>query len=421
MAFIDYLTEADVARIIVVGVLWRDLQGQVAALDKQRGDAVRAQLQLLVRKAEADARLQALDNPPPPPGPLSPTPPAAKGAAKGAAATGFTPRSARLLDPAALETMKSGQREAAAMAARLADGAAETGERRIEGLGRKRDQLLADGLDSAVFRKRRSIEEHALLPKVITYWPHLSRALKGGFNAKSAMQDDPRLLGNALGTLAAEVGVLFEPVSERQSYGTAQGFGFAKQKYGSTGRDLRPFGNYDGRLGNAPFQPRYNPELAMSIDDQFLIQDLESDGRKFRGRGFVQMTGRAKYAKAAAHLAETFKDCDLIADPDLANDARMASEIFADELKSLEPHILTALKKGDLIAARSWVNAGNGNNRNPNGAQEYAAALRATLIVLMEKIERKELAPEDAKRLLAACEETDQAMRAAEAKAARGP
>jgi hypothetical protein len=428
MSFVDRLSNEDVARIITVGVMWRELQDQADVLQKQRGDAIRAQLPLLKRQAEAKARLASFDAPEPPKSPfglpplgnpLLPPAPAGKAAAPGVA----VPKGLHLLDPGTDAAIKARARQAAEMAAEASDGAVDAAEARIKTLQKARDDLLADGLESAVFLKRRAQTERYILPKVITYWPHIARALKGGFNPATAMQDDVRLLANALGTLAAEVGVLFAPVNEGQSYGTAQGFAHAKQKYGSTSRDLRPFGAYDGRkdLGNAAFAPRYIPELGMSIDDQFLIQDLFSDGRKFRGRGFVQMTGRAKYEKASKHLAETFQDCDLIADPDLANDAQFAAEIFADELKTLEKRLLIALKKGDLIAARSWVNAGNGTNRNPNGAREYAGAWRATLVVFFEKIERKELAPDETKRLLEQCEETDQAMREAEAKGAGAP
>jgi hypothetical protein len=427
MQFIDYLKNEDVARIITVGVMWRELQDQAETLAKQRGDAIRAQLPLLKRQAEARARLAALDAPAPPPSPFGLKPlgnPAAPAPAPGKTPTaaGFAmPKNVRLLDPGTDEALKAKAREVAELSAKASDSAVDAAEARIRALQKARDDLLAEGLESEVFLKRRAQTERYILPKVITYWPHIARALKGGFNPETAMQDDVRLLANALGTLAAEVGVLFAPVNEGQSYGTAQGFSNAKQKYGSTSRDLRPFGAYDGRMGNAPFQPRYIPELGMPIEDQYLIQDAFSDGRRFRGRGFVQMTGRAKYEKASKHLAETFQDCDLITDPDLANDAQFAAEIFADELKTLEKRLLIALRKGDLIAARSWVNAGNGSNRNPNGAKEYAGAWRATLVVFFEKIERKELDANDEKRLLEQCEETDQAMRKAEEKAAAGP
>ena len=420
MLFVDYLTNEDVARIISVGVLWHDLQDQARALEKQRGDAIRAELPLLKRQMEAKARLAALDAPaapksafglPPLANPSLPAPPAGKAGAAFAA----IPKGLRLLHPGTDEAIKAKARQAAEMAVEASDAAVGAAEARIAALQKARDTLLADGLESEVFLKRRAQTERYILPKVITHWPMLARALKGGYSAETAMQDDVRLLANALGTLAAEVGVLFAPVSEGQSYGTAQGFSNASQKYGSTSGDLRPFGAYDGRMGNAPFRPRYNPELNMSWEDQILVQDMFSDGRQFRGRGFVQMTGRDKYAKAAKHLGKTFKDCDLIADPDLANDVRFTYELYAHELKTVEPGILVAVKKGDLTAARSWINAGSANNRHPNGAEEHAGAFRATLIVFFEKIARKELEADDAKRLLEQVEETDQAMRAAEA------
>lgn len=437
MAFVDYLTNEDVARIVTLGVMWHNLQDQARALEKQRGDAIRAELPVLKRQMEAKAKLAAMDAPEPPKSafglnPLgNPSVPAPK-PGKAAAAISV-PKGLRLLEPGTDEAIKAKAREAAQMSVDAGDRAVEAAEAKISGLQKARDKLLADGLESEVFLKRRAQTERSILPKVITYWPHLARALKGGFNASTAMQDDVRLLANALGTLAAEVGVLFAPVSEGQSFGTAQGFADAKQKYGSTSPDGRPFGAYDGRMGNAPFlfgfggwggQSLLGPAKKLSYEEhaqwvQFM--DQTSDGRMFRGRGFVQMTGREKYEKAAKHLAETFQNCDLIANPDLANDAQFAAEIFADELKRLEKHLLIALKKGDLIAARSWVNAGNGSNREPNGREQYAGAWRGTLVVFFEKIERHELEANDEKRLLEQVEETDKAMRAAEAKAPAGP
>ena len=80
------------------------------------------------------------------------------------------------------------------------------------------------------------------------------------------------------------------------------------------------------------------------------------DGERFRGRGFVQLTGRANYLQhgRAIGLAE-----QLVANPELANDPDIAARLLASFLKSREKPILAALAKDDLPAARRLVNGGS--------------------------------------------------------------
>ncbi len=79
------------------------------------------------------------------------------------------------------------------------------------------------------------------------------------------------------------------------------------------------------------------------------------DGERFRGRGFVQLTGRANYLEHghAIGLGE-----QLISNPELANDPEIAARLLASFLKRCEKLILAALAKGDLAAARKLVNGG---------------------------------------------------------------
>jgi peptidoglycan L-alanyl-D-glutamate endopeptidase CwlK len=93
-----------------------------------------------------------------------------------------------------------------------------------------------------------------------------------------------------------------------------------------------PFGRYDDRadLGNqgAP------------------------DGDTFKGRGFVQVTGRANYAKYSV------PGQDLVADPDLALDSVVASRIIATYMKDRETAIRVASAEGNLGDLRRLVNGG---------------------------------------------------------------
>lgn len=95
-----------------------------------------------------------------------------------------------------------------------------------------------------------------------------------------------------------------------------------------------PFGKDDGRLGNT--QP--------------------GDGARFRGRGFIQLTGRANYQK---HGAAIGLGNQLIDQPDLANDPDIAAKLLASFLGDQEQAIRQALENDDLRTARRLVNGGS--------------------------------------------------------------
>jgi peptidoglycan L-alanyl-D-glutamate endopeptidase CwlK len=78
------------------------------------------------------------------------------------------------------------------------------------------------------------------------------------------------------------------------------------------------------------------------------------DGRRFRGRGFIQLTGRKNYKFYGSLLGY-----DLIGNPELANTPQPAAQILAAYLKENEPLIRSALAAGDLAAARRIVNGGH--------------------------------------------------------------
>jgi len=80
------------------------------------------------------------------------------------------------------------------------------------------------------------------------------------------------------------------------------------------------------------------------------------DGQRFRGRGFVQLTGRANYL---AHGRAIGLGDRLIEEPEAANDAAIAARLLASFLKSKERWIEEALIEGDLRHARRLVNGGS--------------------------------------------------------------
>jgi peptidoglycan L-alanyl-D-glutamate endopeptidase CwlK len=124
----------------------------------------------------------------------------------------------------------------------------------------------------------------------------------------------------ALATIRAET-AQFEPISEFRS-------GF------NTSPDGHPFDLYDNRtdLGN-----RGRP-----------------DGDSYKGRGFVQLTGRSNYRRIGGVIG-----ADLEGNPALANDSRIASTILAAFLKAVEIECKSALADDDLARARRLVNGGS--------------------------------------------------------------
>jgi peptidoglycan L-alanyl-D-glutamate endopeptidase CwlK len=140
---------------------------------------------------------------------------------------------------------------------------------------------------------------------------------------------DKSMLLMALATIRAETEV-FLPLSEGQSrFNTSPGG--------------HPFDLYDSRhdLGNQG----------------------PPDGASFRGRGFVQLTGRANYTHYALEINQP-----LVTNPALAASPAIAAQLLARFLAGREPAIRRALAANDLAQARRLVNGGS------NGLDRFTAA-----------------------------------------------
>lgn len=124
----------------------------------------------------------------------------------------------------------------------------------------------------------------------------------------------------ALATLRAEAAT-FLPVSERA--------GPANTTPGG-----QPFDKYVGILGNRGLQ----------------------DASKYRGRGFIQLTGRANYAQCSLQL---FNDDRLLDNPLLLHQPAFAAAALAKFLKDREHKLRAALAARDLAAVRAIINGGS--------------------------------------------------------------
>jgi hypothetical protein len=95
------------------------------------------------------------------------------------------------------------------------------------------------------------------------------------------------------------------------------------------------------------------------------------DGPRFKGRGYIQLTGRDNYRRVGAQIS-----VDLVADPPAANSPSIAGLILAQFLKNNESRIRTALANDDLARARKLVNGGS------HGLDRFTDTFKKGLVIL---------------------------------------
>ena len=98
------------------------------------------------------------------------------------------------------------------------------------------------------------------------------------------------------------------------------------------------------------------------------------DGERFRGRGFVQLTGRANYARLSEELG---LGDELVRNPERANEPEIAARILARFIADKRNAISRALDDGDLGKARRLVNGGSHGLDAFSETYEKAVALFA--------------------------------------------
>lgn len=162
----------------------------------------------------------------------------------------------------------------------------------------------------------------ANLDHVRLYWPKLAEQL-----GNASIYDRWTAIA-VLGTIAVEVGSRFEPIPEYASGA-----------------------EYEGRADLGNTQP--------------------GDGRRFKGRGFVQLTGRANYRTYSAKLDELWGDGapDLEANPDDALDPDVSAAVMAIYFRD---HGIPS-----MAAAGNWAGIRRAVNGGMNGWQTFADAVEA--------------------------------------------
>jgi hypothetical protein len=157
---------------------------------------------------------------------------------------------------------------------------------------------------------------------IVRYLPYVTDALEA-----LGLTDRPMILA-ALGTIRAETAG-FVPISEYPS-------------------------RFNTVAGRAPFSA-YEPGTQVAKN---LGNSEPGDGARFRGRGFVQLTGRFNYANYAKRTG-----IDIVAQPDLANAPEVAAVLLAMFLDDRKQKMRTALADAQqtrqFLPARKLVNGGS--------------------------------------------------------------
>ena len=111
--------------------------------------------------------------------------------------------------------------------------------------------------------------------------------------------------------------------------------------------------------------PPGGPPFSLYDNRKDLGNQGPPDGANFRGRGYIQLTGRNNYK---IHGQAIGLGDQLVTNPKLANQPDIAGKLLASFLKAQEQAIRNALAKGDLKKARKLVNGGS------HGLAEFTAA-----------------------------------------------
>ena len=178
-------------------------------------------------------------------------------------------------------------------------------------LGLRKPSTLALELDVESVRRLFPATKPA---NIARYLPYVAAALEA-----MGLTDRPMICA-ALGTIRAE-SEGFLPISEFQS-------------------------QFNTLPGGAPFVRYEDPK-------RLLGNTQPGDGARFKGRGFVQLTGRTHYEKYGKAIG-----VDLAASADLANAPEVAALLLAQFLADHAAAIREALAGGHFADARKLVNGG---------------------------------------------------------------
>jgi putative chitinase len=143
--------------------------------------------------------------------------------------------------------------------------------------------------------------------------------------------------------------------------------------YHETARTMQPIREY----GQRPYFDKYEPYTRVG---KVLGNTVSGDGARFKGRGYVQLTGRRNYALAGKKLG-----VDLVSNPDLALDPHHAARIMFEGMidgwftgKKLTDYFNDS--KSDWVNARRIINGTDKAQTIAGYAKTFYDALRGAAV-----------------------------------------
>jgi len=117
-----------------------------------------------------------------------------------------------------------------------------------------------------------------------------------------------------------------------------------------------PIDEFKSKFNTRPFPggPPFNLYDAGTPIGTRLGNTTPGDGPLFKGRGYIQLTGRSNYHQVGGQIG-----VDLIANPAAANNPSIAGLILAQFLKNAESKVRNALAQNNLPLARKLVKGGS--------------------------------------------------------------
>jgi predicted chitinase len=196
---------------------------------------------------------------------------------------------------------------------------------------------------------------------VLQNWPIVQAALKN-----AGLGSSRNLVIYAIATIRVETGT-FSPMDERPSTYSKTTDRASTMGIEDAGA-ARPYGAYDSTLrtdkggkvhvnkdlGNQYYRGK-DDELLRAIHGDPPITD-QNEGEKFRGRGFIQLTGRANYQRIQDELKSTLP-VNLVENPDAAGKVEVAAQILAGVVADHRTAIEQLMGTGQYLQARKITNA----------------------------------------------------------------
>ena len=115
-----------------------------------------------------------------------------------------------------------------------------------------------------------------------------------------------------------------------------------------------PIGEFPSRFNTLPGCEAFSTYDPPTVIARRLGNTSAGDGARYRGRGFVQLTGRANYSRYGELAGVALVD-----NPELANSPEIAALLLALFLGNRQVEIRGDLARGDFRSARRRVNGGS--------------------------------------------------------------